>query len=50
MSDHSEVAYTTADGMDYPAHEATYEGFIKLVKFGSLTVAIILILMAYFLV
>jgi hypothetical protein len=50
MSDHNEVAYTTADGMDYPAHEATYEGFIKLVKYGSMTVAIILILMAYFLV
>jgi hypothetical protein len=50
MADHNEVAYTTADGMDYPAHEATYEGFIKLVKYGSFTVAIILLLMAYFLV
>ena len=50
MADHSEVAYTTADGMDYPAHEATYEGFIKLVKFGTIGVAIILALMAYFLV
>jgi len=50
MSDHNEVAYTTADGNDYIAHEQTYEGFIKLVKYGSMTVAIILILMAYFLV
>jgi hypothetical protein len=50
MADHNEVAYTTADGNDYPAHEQTYEGFIKLVKFGSIAVAIILILMAYFLV
>ena len=50
ISEHGEVAYTTADGMDYPAHEATYEGFIKLVKYGSATVVIILILMAYFLV
>ncbi|MBR0874337.1 aa3-type cytochrome c oxidase subunit IV [Bradyrhizobium tropiciagri] len=50
MANHSEVAYTTADGNDYPAHEQTYEGFIKLVKYGSITVAIILILMAYFLV
>jgi Bacterial aa3 type cytochrome c oxidase subunit IV len=50
MADHNEVAYTTADGMDYPAHEATYDGFIKLVKFGSAAVAIILILMAIFLV
>jgi hypothetical protein len=50
MADHSEVAYTTADGMDYPAHEATYEGFINLVKYGTITVCVILALMAYFLV
>lgn len=50
MADHSEVAYTTADGNDYPAHEATYEGFIKLVKFGTAAVVIILALMAIFLV
>jgi Bacterial aa3 type cytochrome c oxidase subunit IV len=49
MADHSEVAYTIADGNDYIAHEQTYEGFIKLVKYGSATVAIILILMAIFL-
>jgi Bacterial aa3 type cytochrome c oxidase subunit IV len=49
MADHSEVAYTTADGMDYSAHEATYEGFLKLVKYGTFTVALILILMAIFL-
>jgi hypothetical protein len=49
MADHSEVAYTTADGNDYIAHEQTYEGFIKLFKYGSATVAIILILMAIFL-
>jgi hypothetical protein len=49
MADHSEVAYTTADGNDYIAHEQTYEGFIKLVKFGTGTVVIILALMAFFL-
>jgi Bacterial aa3 type cytochrome c oxidase subunit IV len=49
MADHSEVAYTTADGMDYPAHEATYEGFIKLVKYGTFTVALIVFLMYWFL-
>ena len=49
MSDHSEVAYTTADGNDYVAHEATYVGFIKLVKFGTATVVIIVALMAIFL-
>jgi hypothetical protein len=50
MADHSEVAYTTADGMDYPAHESTYEGFITLVKWGTVSIAILLMLMAYFLV
>lgn len=50
MADHSEVAYTTADGMDYAAHEATYEGFLSLVKYGTATVVLILILMAIFLV
>jgi hypothetical protein len=49
MADHSEVAYTTADGNDYLAHEQTYEGFIRLVKYGTAAVALILILMAIFL-
>jgi hypothetical protein len=47
---HNEVAYTTADGNDYVAHEATYEGFIKLVKYGTAAVVVILALMAIFLV
>jgi hypothetical protein len=46
MAEHSEVAYTTADGNDYPAHEQTYEGFIKLVKYGSAFVIFILAMMA----
>ena len=50
MAEHNEVAYTTADGMDYPAHEQTYEGFIKLVKYGTAAVIAILVLMAIFLV
>ena len=50
MADHSEGAYTTADGNDYVAHEQTYEGFIKLVKYGTITVIAIVALMAIFLV
>jgi hypothetical protein len=50
MADHNEVAYSTADGNDYEAHEATYEGFITLVKYGTSAVVLILALMAYFLV
>jgi hypothetical protein len=49
MADHSEVAYSTADGNDYEAHEATYEGFLKLVKYGTASVVVILALMAIFL-
>ena len=49
MADHSEVAYTTADGNDYLAHEQTYEGFINLVKYGTGAVILILVLMAIFL-
>jgi Bacterial aa3 type cytochrome c oxidase subunit IV len=49
MSDHSEVAYTTADGNDYIAHEQTYEGFLVLVKYGTIAVVAIVALMAIFL-
>ena len=49
MADHSEVAYTTADGNDYVAHEQTYEGFIMLVKYGTATIVFILAMMAIFL-
>jgi hypothetical protein len=50
MAEHREVAYTTADGNDYIAHEQTYEGFIKLVKYGTAAVIVILVLMAFFLI
>ena len=49
MADHNEVAYTTADGNDYIAHEQTYEGFLKLTKYGTIAVIAIVALMAIFL-
>ena len=49
MAEHNEVAYTTADGNDYEAHEQTYEGFIMLVKYGAATVIFIVAMMAIFL-
>jgi hypothetical protein len=49
MAEHNEVAYTAADGNDYPAHEQTYDGFIKLVKYGSAAVIAVVALMAIFL-
>jgi len=50
MADHSEVAYTTADGNDYKEHERTYLAFLTMTKWGIGIVVAILILMAYFLV
>ncbi len=50
MADHGEIQYATATGNDYPAHEDTYRGFVKLVKVSIVIVAIIVIGMAYFLV
>jgi hypothetical protein len=49
MADHNEVAYTTADGNDYPAHEGMYETFLTLVKWGSIVVVAIVAGMAIFL-
>ncbi len=49
MAEHNEVAYTTADGNDYAAHEQTYEVFIMLVKYGSAAVIFIVAMMAIFL-
>lgn len=50
MADHGQVEYATADGNDYAEHEQTYRSFIALVKGAIVVIAIILILMAYFLV
>ena len=50
MADHGEIQYATATGNDYPAHEQTYRGFVKLLKVSIVTVAIIVIGMAIFLV
>ncbi|ACI92228.1 conserved domain protein [Afipia carboxidovorans OM5] len=49
MADHNEVAYTTADGNDYPAHEQSYEDFLKLMKYTGIATVVVLVLMAIFL-
>ncbi len=49
MASHGEVSYTTADGNDYAAHEATYQGFVKLATWGTVAVIVLVILMAIFL-
>lgn len=50
MADHGEVSYSTADGNDYAAHEATYVGFVQFLKWSTISLVIILALMAIFLV
>ena len=49
MASHGEVSYTTADGNDYAAHEATYKGFVRLATWGTAAVVLVVILMAIFL-
>lgn len=49
MASHGTVEYATADGNDYAEHERTYRMFLSIVKWGVITVAIVLLLMAYFL-
>jgi hypothetical protein len=50
MADHGTVTYATAPGNDYAAHEATYRGFLAMVKYGTISVIAIVALMAFFLV
>lgn len=50
MADHGNISYTTADGNDYEEHEATYKGFVQLLKWHTIAIVVILILMAFFLV
>ena len=39
----------TATYMDYAEHERTYRGFTRITKYVAIGVAVVLILMAYFL-
>jgi ribosome modulation factor len=49
MADHGELEYATATGNDLAAHERGYRSFITLVKVSVAVIAVILIMMAYFL-
>ena len=44
MADHNH------EGMDYSEHEKTYAMFTTMVKYGSIAIAALLVLMALFLV
>jgi len=38
MADHGTVEYATAAGNDYPAHENTYDSFVKFATVGTIYV------------
>lgn len=40
----------SAPDMDYPEHERTYHRFVAMAKWGTIFLAVLLILMAFFLV
>lgn len=50
MANNSHSLADTPPAMDYPAHEQTYEGFTKLVKWATITLAVVLFGMFVFLV
>jgi hypothetical protein len=49
MASHGTTEYATADGNDYAEHERTYQMFLTITKWGIISIATLLVLMAYFL-
>ena len=49
MASHGTTEYSTAEGNDYAEHERTYEMFLTMTKWTVISLAMLLILMAYFL-
>ncbi|HWW46470.1 MAG TPA: aa3-type cytochrome c oxidase subunit IV [Xanthobacteraceae bacterium] len=50
MSDNVKALYGNAEGNDYNEHEATYVRFTSMVKWGTISVIVVVALMAFFLV
>lgn len=46
MADHGPVEYATATGNDYPAHEQTYESFVKYAFDGTIHVINLMLALA----
>jgi hypothetical protein len=49
MASHGTTEYSAAEGNDYAEHERTYEMFLTMTKWGIISIATVLALMAYFL-
>ncbi|WP_237154424.1 aa3-type cytochrome c oxidase subunit IV [Oryzibacter oryziterrae] len=43
------MAAKESNAMDYAEHERTYAGFVNLFKYGTISVVVLLVLMALFL-
>lgn len=43
----ADKAHPTATEMDYPAHHRNYDGFIKLLKWGTVLTAIVAAVVIY---
>lgn len=49
MAEDSALEYETATGNDYEQHEATYHGFVQLIKWSVGSLGVTLFLMYWFL-
>jgi hypothetical protein len=50
MAEHSTVEFNAPPLDDFPAHLHAYEGFLRVLKWGTIVSVIVLILMALFVV
>jgi hypothetical protein len=48
MADHAEPEYSTAAGNDYRQHEEMYEAFLKITKWGIISVVVVLVFLFAF--
>jgi hypothetical protein len=48
MADHGKPEYSTASGNDYRQHEEMYEAFLKITKWGIVSVVIVLAFLWFF--
>jgi len=49
MAEHGAMELGAATGTDYAEHKRTYDGFLRLLKWCMGAIALVLILMAFFL-
>ncbi len=49
MSDHGTLEYATAEGNDYEQHLRSYELFISLTKWCTISIVVLMVLMWIFL-